>query len=172
MDCFDNLESIPNITSVTLQGKFEAESLSKIVSFLEENPQYQSRMKLGPRFLPPACRMSGKPHVLKNLLNKLANLGIDISVKLSLIISFTDLRVIDKTAIQNAIKNPPEQLKQYTLGGDGDDIKLWIKRNGSCAFLFSSGRLTFSSNPEKINHITFRDEIIKVISEYGLGNNE
>jgi hypothetical protein len=172
MECFDNLESIPNLTSIALRGKFEAETLSKIVSFLEENPQYRKRIKLKPSGFRPctSCQIFGKPHVLKNLLNKLENLGINISVKLLLIHSFADINGIDKITIQNAIKNLPEQLKQYTLGDGGHYSQtLSIKGNGSSAYLFSSGRIIFTTDPERMDHITFRDEIIKAISECDLG---
>lgn len=159
----DSLQAIPGITAISLRGNIESDDHPKIIKFLEQNPQYAKNMKLNSFRI--WCLLIGKPPIIEDLLDQLAEFGIKISTKLLTINSTTDTSlIIDDVKLRNVVDNPPDELKRFEMIFRNDMCStLTIKSKFSSALLFRSGRVLFTTGRGK-DHVTFQNEIICGIS--------
>lgn len=160
---FDYLQSIPGITTIFLSGRFRAEHLGKINTFLEKNPHHAKRFKIRGSF--NSCLLFGNLLDVKNVLDCFADLQIEISVKLQSINSVIDTdTTFDEVKLQNAVNDLPEELEQVGLRMEKREnaVSYIIKGSRSAAFLFPSGKVLFSTHEN--DHITFQNNVIKCIS--------
>jgi hypothetical protein len=161
---FNYLHSIPDLTNVILRGKFrrnDTKTRGRIVEFLKKNPEQTKRLRFRSF---NSYVLIGKPLELQNLWNQCRAFGIDFSVQLKIVNSTinTGLKIEEKT-LQNMAKNPPEELKLFTLEMGG--LALCIKKCYSLAMIFPSGNILFTTTSKSDkDHVSFRDEIIKAIS--------
>lgn len=155
----DSLISIPGITSIHINGKFDSENHDKLKSFLKKNPHLRAKLKLK--------RLSfflfGKYQELKSLLDQFSAQNIVITTKLMIINSAIDTGMIfEESKLENMVNNPPEKLKQFSLI-KGEGCGLQIRKRGLSAILFRSGRILFSTGAEN-DHTMFQKEILEAIS--------